>query len=133
MSQYLKAIESANSALKLDSKNIKAMFRRAQAQFFRQELEYAKSDVLTVIQLDPKSKDARDLYQSISQKMKEYRQKESRLFAGLFEKVQLVDETELQANKKPTVPASDSDGDVDEMETGIPSVENKTKVIKMEE
>jgi hypothetical protein len=75
LSKWEEAINSANRVIKLDAKNVKALFNRAKA-FSSSEhrpngLQLAKADLLQAIKLDPKSKPMRKEYQSVQARLVE--------------------------------------------------------------
>merc|ERR1712019_217000 len=62
---YFAAKTSCNDALKEDSQNIKALFRRAQAEIGLKNFSECMRDLKKVIELDPQNKEARNLYKQV--------------------------------------------------------------------
>jgi hypothetical protein len=75
LKKWEEAINSAGKVLKLDKKNVKALFNRAKAfgsaEHRPNGLQLAKADLLQAIKLDPKSKPMRKEYQSVQARLTE--------------------------------------------------------------
>lgn len=111
LGKYSQALESANEALNIEALNLKALYRRAQAHFARNDYDLAEKDCKKILEIDSSSRDASALLKKVNMKLKEQLQKERRIFKSLFEKVRLVDEKELEQVKKDSVRGFDSDSD----------------------
>lgn len=70
ISEPVKAISSASDALKWDSNNKKAQYRRALARFHAGYLEEAKNDCIKMITEDKDNNNARMLLAKVNQKIK---------------------------------------------------------------
>jgi len=81
--EYFAAKTSCNDALKEDSQNIKALFRRAQAELGLKNFLECMGDLKKVIELDPQNKEARSLYKQAQVAQKE----EDKKSKGLFTKM----------------------------------------------
>merc|ERR1712151_953684 len=66
-----------------DSQNVKAMFRRAQAEFSLKNYMDCMSDIKKVLELDNQNKEARALYKQAQAGQKE----EDKISKGLFSKM----------------------------------------------
>merc|ERR1712032_1790222 len=80
---YSAAKTSCNNALKEDSANVKAIFRRAQADFGLKNFMDCMRDLKKVLELDPQNKDARALYKQAQAGQKEEDKKSKGLFAKM--------------------------------------------------
>merc|ERR1712048_754248 len=80
---YAAAKTSCNDALKEDSQNIKALFRRAQAELGLKNFFECMRDLKKVIEVDPQNKEARSLYKQAQIGQKE----EDKKSKGLFTKM----------------------------------------------
>ncbi|KAL1116828.1 hypothetical protein AAG570_005298 [Ranatra chinensis] len=85
----LAAKNQCDKALKLDSKNVKALFRRGQAFLGMNEPEAAKRDFDTVLSFDPSNKAAISQISVCQSKIKEMRCKEKQIYGNMFEKYNL--------------------------------------------
>ncbi len=87
-------VKLATEALTLDAGNVKALFRRGHAHAQRNEHELARSDLQAALAIDPHNEAVRKALAPIEARMRAEKEKEKRLFAGLFGKVSLVSEAE---------------------------------------
>lgn len=78
--------------MRLDPKNIKALFRRGQASFSLGEIENALSEFNKVHEIDPENKAAINQITICKHKMKEYHDKEKKVYANMFSKFAKADE-----------------------------------------
>lgn len=80
------ALGNCDKALKLDSTNEKALFRRGEALFAMKEFEGAKDDFQKVIQLYPSNKAAKSQVALCQKRVKEQHEKDKRIYANMFQK-----------------------------------------------
>lgn len=80
---YSGAKTSCNNALKEESQNVKALFRRAQAELGLKNFMDCMSDLKKVLELDPQNKEARSLYKQAQAGQKE----EDKKSKGLYSKM----------------------------------------------
>lgn len=80
------ALGNCDKALKLDSTNEKALFRRGEALFAMKEFEGAKDDFQKVIQLYPSNKAAKSQVALCQKRLKEQHEKDKRIYANMFQK-----------------------------------------------
>ena len=88
---YSDAILSCHKALDIDTKNVKALFRRAQAYSRTADWENAKADLMEAIKLAPNNKDLRNELDLLKKNMSEYKEKQKKMFAGMFDKMSKPD------------------------------------------
>merc|ERR1712048_888613 len=81
--EYFAAKTSCNDALQEDSQNVKALFRRAQAELGLKNFLECMTDLKKLIELDPQNKEARSLYKQAQVAQKE----EDKKSKGLFTKM----------------------------------------------
>jgi peptidylprolyl isomerase len=84
MSDYSKAIEFTDKALKLDKKNVKGLFRRAAAKKACGLFDEAKEDLKYALELDPKNADVAQELQSVDQAIAKHKNKEKKMFTNMF-------------------------------------------------
>ncbi|XP_021378108.1 peptidyl-prolyl cis-trans isomerase FKBP5-like isoform X3 [Mizuhopecten yessoensis] len=80
-----------DKALEQDSKNVKALFRRGQALQSKGDYDLAKKDFESVVELDPQNKAAKNQITRCMQKIKEFKEKEKKMYAGMFQKFAEID------------------------------------------
>ena len=84
MSNWASAINSCTEVLKLDDKNVKALFRRGSSFVKTQDFDRAKTDLVTAAKLDPKNKEVRAAYEALKAAVAAAKAKEKAAFAGKF-------------------------------------------------
>lgn len=97
LKEHFDAKNSATSALELDPKNEKALFRRGQALLALGEAELAVKDFTEVLNLDPNNKAAQSQLATCQQTIREQLKKEKKIYANMFEKFAKTD-TQVNAN-----------------------------------
>lgn len=85
--EHLKCIESCDKALDMDDKNIKAIFRRGQAQLAINEYDLARQDFLKVLELDKDNKAAATQLATAKAKQRAQLEKEKKMFKSMFEQL----------------------------------------------
>merc|ERR1712048_1192610 len=80
---YWAAKTSCNNALKEDTQNVKALFRRAQAELGLKNFLDCMKDLKRVLELDPTNKEARALYKDAQAGQKEEDKKSKGLYAKM--------------------------------------------------
>lgn len=97
LKEHFDAKNSATSALELDPKNEKALFRRGQALLALGEAELALKDFTEVLNLDPNNKAAQSQLSTCQFTIREQLKKEKKIYANMFEKFAKTD-TQVNTN-----------------------------------
>ena len=84
LNRPLDAKDNANLALEIEPENVKGLFRRGLSYLSIKEYEKAKADFERVIQLDPGNKAAKVELANTVKAMKDYRERERRLYGNMF-------------------------------------------------
>eukprot|EP00427_Karlodinium_veneficum_P014089 CAMPEP_0169070892 /NCGR_PEP_ID=MMETSP1015-20121227/5366_1 /TAXON_ID=342587 /ORGANISM="Karlodinium micrum, Strain CCMP2283" /LENGTH=528 /DNA_ID=CAMNT_0009129937 /DNA_START=61 /DNA_END=1647 /DNA_ORIENTATION=- len=84
LEEFYTAVRNCDAVLKDDSKNLKALYRRAQAYVGTKEFEDASKDCKRILELEAGHKEAQLLLRKIAQQKKEEAQKQRAQFAGKF-------------------------------------------------
>ena len=101
LKNYSAAIKAATSALKLDAKNVKALFRRGQAHRFSGNFSEAKADLTELLAQDSSNGSAKKELAVVVRKIKESKAKEKKGFANLFERAGgMYDDVEAERKRK---------------------------------
>jgi len=100
LKEWRLAKENCDKALAIETNNVKALFRRAQAYLGTFDHELAQKDLVAAAKLEPANKDIRDLLRKIQDDLKAQTQREKQLFAGRLFKKPLFDHEKLDATKK---------------------------------
>jgi FK506-binding protein 4/5 len=83
-----------DQVLELESTNIKALYRRAQAYIELLDLDYAETDIKKALDLDPDNKDVKLEYKRLKQKLAEQNKKEAKLYGNMFARLSKMDAAE---------------------------------------
>ncbi|XP_063399593.1 peptidyl-prolyl cis-trans isomerase FKBP4-like isoform X2 [Mytilus trossulus] len=106
---FSEAREECNKALEIDPKSVKAYFRRATAYFQVHDHESAKADYEKVLELEPENKAAKNQIVICEQKLKQFREKEKHIYAGMFNKFAERDSRHVKvSDESKTTKQSDS-------------------------
>jgi len=79
-----KAIANASSALEIDPKSAKALFRRAQAKITLKKWEDAKTDLVSATQFDPTSADVKAALANVQKELDAQVAREKQLYSNMF-------------------------------------------------
>ena len=86
LGKYPECIDSCDKALFRDKKNVKALYRKGRAKLAMHYPDEAIEQFQTVMKLDPKNKDARTYYNIAKKEVAEYRVREKKIYANMFDK-----------------------------------------------
>lgn len=87
LKEYREAANLCSKVLEVDSKNVKALYRRAQAYIETADLEQAESDIKKALEIDPNNRDVKLEYKTLKEKQKEYNKQEAKLFGNIFNRM----------------------------------------------
>jgi len=120
--EHFEAKTACDEVLKLESQNVKAMYRRAQAQFGLKNFLDCIADCKKVVELDPKNRDARTLVKQAQEGQKEEDRKSKGLFANMCK---ALGKGPLPPPGKTKPIYDDGDDDDEDMEDGDAKQEEK--------
>mmetsp|Transcript_82617 Transcript_82617/g.96610 ORF Transcript_82617/g.96610 Transcript_82617/m.96610 type:complete len:466 (+) Transcript_82617:49-1446(+) len=101
--QFKKAVEHADSILGVDPQNVKALYRRAQANMGLAEYDLAKTDLKNALQAEPDNQDVKNELKIVEAKVREAEKKEKSMFNKMFAK-ELYTESNLSEYSDPENP-----------------------------
>eukprot|EP01018_Ginkgo_biloba_P039856 Gb_32210 [translate_table: standard] len=78
------AIKLCSKVLELESQNVKALYRRAQAYIETADLDLAELDIKKALEIDPQNREVRLEYKTLKQRQIEYNKKEAKLYGNMF-------------------------------------------------
>ncbi|XP_057534692.1 peptidyl-prolyl cis-trans isomerase FKBP62-like [Amaranthus tricolor] len=87
LKDYKQAEKLCTKVLELDSMNVKALYRRAQAYGNLADLELAEFDIKKALELDPDNRDVKLEYKRLKEKMKEYNKRDAQFYGKMFSKL----------------------------------------------
>eukprot|EP00252_Welwitschia_mirabilis_P017965 TRINITY_DN40097_c0_g1_i1.p1 TRINITY_DN40097_c0_g1~~TRINITY_DN40097_c0_g1_i1.p1 ORF type:complete len:559 (+),score=133.00 TRINITY_DN40097_c0_g1_i1:209-1885(+) len=97
LKDYKQVIKLCSKVLEMESQNVKALYRRAQAYIETTDLELAEADIKKALEIDPNNRDVKLEYRTLKEKQKEYNKKEAKFYGNMFARMSKLEETE---NKK---------------------------------
>ncbi|KAK5644086.1 hypothetical protein RI129_007931 [Pyrocoelia pectoralis] len=100
LNEYFETRQSATAAIELDSKNVKAFFRRGQALLALGEPELASQDFAVVLNLEPNNTAAKAQQAICTKTLKQQLEKEKRIYANMFDKFAKTDTQKEEDEKK---------------------------------
>lgn len=100
LTEFLKAISNCDKALALDATNEKGLFRRGQAYMNTDDSDLAIKDFKAVLAIDPSNKAAKNQLLLASKKIKELKDKEKKIYGGMFDRFAKVDAQKAAQNKE---------------------------------
>ncbi|XP_057455742.1 peptidyl-prolyl cis-trans isomerase FKBP62-like [Lotus japonicus] len=97
LKDYKQAEKLCTKVLELESTNVKALYRRAQAYIQLADLDLAEFDIKKALEIDPNNRDVKLEYKTLKEKMKEFNKKEAKFYGNMFSKMSKLDS--LDSNK----------------------------------
>jgi len=87
LKDYKQAEKLCTKVLELDSRNVKALFRRAQAYTQLADLELAEVDIKKALEIEPDNRDVKLTYKTLKEKIKEINKKDAKFYSNMFSKM----------------------------------------------
>lgn len=87
LKEYKEAEKLCTKVLELESRNVKALYRRAQAYIRQADLDLAELDIKKALEIDPDNRDVKLEYKTLKEKMKEYNKREAKFYGNMFSKL----------------------------------------------
>ncbi|KAJ4968048.1 hypothetical protein NE237_014749 [Protea cynaroides] len=100
LKDYKQAQKLCTKVLDIESTNVKALYRRAQAYIQLADLELAELDIKKALEIDPNNRDVKLEYKVLKEKIKEYNKKDAKFYGNMFAKMSKL-EQHVEANKTP--------------------------------
>ncbi|KAK2147711.1 hypothetical protein LSH36_540g01046, partial [Paralvinella palmiformis] len=94
------AMDHCDKALELDPKSEKGLFRRGSARMAMKDYPEAIEDFNKVLELDPNNKAAKNQVLVANAKIREVREREKKIYAGMFQKFAQADAKKEAAEKQ---------------------------------
>lgn len=134
LNDSLEAIRACNSALTLEPRSEKALFRRGQAYVATNEFDLARKDFEEVLKIDSNNKAARNQLSICTVKLKQQLQKERQMYKHIFERMAAQNDTNAPASitkepgkEEPLEPGVWNRSDENNQEAATPE-ESKTAI-----
>lgn len=93
LKDYKEAEKLCSKVLELDGKNVKALYRRAQAYIQLVDLDLADIDIKRALEIDPDNRDVKLENKILKDKVREYNKKEAQFYSNIFAKMNKLEQT----------------------------------------
>ncbi|XP_077227752.1 peptidyl-prolyl cis-trans isomerase FKBP62-like [Tasmannia lanceolata] len=97
LKEYKDAEKLCTKVLEIESRNVKALYRRAQACIQLADLDLAELDIKKALEIDPDNRDVKLEYKVLKEKMKEFNKKEAKFYGSMFARMSKLEQ--LESNK----------------------------------
>ncbi|KAJ8477665.1 hypothetical protein OPV22_021392 [Ensete ventricosum] len=94
LKDYKEAEKLCTKVLETESRNVKALYRRAQAYIQLVDFDLAELDIKKALEIDPDNRDVKSEYKTLKEKMKEYNKKDAKFYGNIFAKMSKLGPTE---------------------------------------
>ncbi|XP_076888135.1 peptidyl-prolyl cis-trans isomerase FKBP62-like isoform X2 [Bidens hawaiensis] len=91
LKDYKQAEKLCTKVLESDSRNVKALYRRAQAYIHLADLDLAEIDIKKALEIEPDNRDVKLEYKVLKEKMREYNKKDAKFYGNMFAKLSALD------------------------------------------
>lgn len=93
LKEYKEAAKLCSKVLEIDNKNVKALYRRAQAYIQLVDLDLAELDIKKALEIDPDNRDVKLEYKVLKEKIKEYNKKDAQFYGNIFAKMNKLEQS----------------------------------------
>lgn len=94
LKDYKEAKELCTKVLEMDSTNVKALYRRAQAHMHLVDLDLAELDIKRALEIDPENRDVKMGYRRLKEKVKEYERRDAKFYGNMIDKLSKLEDDE---------------------------------------
>ncbi|GAB2258226.1 hypothetical protein Droror1_Dr00014386 [Drosera rotundifolia] len=99
LKDYKQAEKLCTKVLELDSRNVKAFYRRAQAYIHLVDLELAEIDIRKALEIEPDNREVMLEDKALKDKVKEYNKKDAKFYSNMFSKLTKLESNDNSAEK----------------------------------
>ncbi|WOL14423.1 hypothetical protein Cni_G23203 [Canna indica] len=92
LKEYKQAEKLCTKALEIDSRNVKALYRRAQAYMHLCDLDLAEQDIKKALEIEPDNRDVKMEYKILKEKIKEYNKRDAKFYGNIFAKLNKLEQ-----------------------------------------
>ncbi|XP_006857116.2 peptidyl-prolyl cis-trans isomerase FKBP62 [Amborella trichopoda] len=87
LDEYKGAINLCSKVLNVESQNVKALYRRAQAYMGTSDLDLAELDLKKALEVDPQNREVKALHKTLKQMQIESNKRDAKLFGNMFSRM----------------------------------------------
>ncbi|PON33449.1 Peptidyl-prolyl cis-trans isomerase, FKBP-type [Parasponia andersonii] len=103
LKDYKQAEKLCTKVLELDNRNVKALYRRAQAYIQLVDLDLAEMDIKKALEIDPNNRDVKLEYKVLKEKVRECNKKDAQFYSSIFAKMNKFEQN-AAAKQEPPAP-----------------------------
>ncbi|KAM0822527.1 hypothetical protein ACQ4PT_071441 [Festuca glaucescens] len=104
LKDYKEAVKLCTKVLELESTNVKALYRRAQAYTALVDLELAELDIKKALEIDPDNREVKVAYKALKDKQREYNKRDAKFYGTMFAKWRKVEDADELPGKQDAQP-----------------------------
>ncbi|KAL5988266.1 hypothetical protein ACLOJK_036029 [Asimina triloba] len=98
LNDFREAIKLCSKVLDVESHNVKALYRRAQAYIETADLDLAELDVKKALEVDPQNREVKSMQKTLKQIQVESNKRDAKLFANMFSQMRKESLVEAKVN-----------------------------------
>ncbi|KAK8936748.1 70 kDa peptidyl-prolyl isomerase [Platanthera zijinensis] len=91
LKDYKETEKLCTKVLEVENRNVKALYRRAQAYIQLTDLDLAELDIKKALEIDPDNRDLKLEYRTLKEKIKEYNKKDAKFYGNMFARLSNVE------------------------------------------
>ncbi|KAL3531064.1 hypothetical protein ACH5RR_010386 [Cinchona calisaya] len=95
LKDYKQAEKLCTKVLEIESSNVKALYRRAQAYMNLSDLDLAELDIKKALEIDPNNRDVKLEYKALKEKVKEHNKKDAKFYGNMFAKLNKLESVDI--------------------------------------
>jgi len=84
LKKYEKTRDNCSEALKIETENVKALFRRGQALYYLKDFDEAKKDLLLAGKLEPNNSEVKKILKLVTDQLSAQKEKEKTIYGKMF-------------------------------------------------
>ncbi|CAM8999979.1 unnamed protein product [Rhodiola kirilowii] len=100
LKEYKQAEKLCTKVLDMESTNVKALYRRAQAYINLGDLDVAEFDIKKALELDPDNRGVKKEYKILKEKMREYNKKQAQFYGNMFSKLSKLEAADTNKGRQ---------------------------------
>ncbi|XP_022761815.1 peptidyl-prolyl cis-trans isomerase FKBP62-like isoform X1 [Durio zibethinus] len=100
LKDYKEAEKLCTKVLELDNRNVKALYRRAQAYIQLVDLDLAEVDIKKAMEIDPDNRDVKMEYRVLKEKIREYNKKDAQFYGNIFAKMNKLEQSKAAKQER---------------------------------
>ncbi|KAK7319011.1 hypothetical protein RJT34_03720 [Clitoria ternatea] len=104
LKDYRQAEKLCTKVLELDSRNVKALYRRVQAYIHLVDLDLAEMDIKKALEIEPGNRDVKIEYKILKEKVREYNKKDAQFYGSIFAKMNKLEQARTTTAEQEPVP-----------------------------